>query len=275
MSDAEFYEQASSYLMALAYTQPRILGMFVAVPIFNRQLVPGMLRFAVAAVFGAFAAPQLVPVLATTDFSTLQIVMLLLKEAFIGFTLGLLIAIPFWAFEAIGFFIDNQRGASVAATLNPLTGNDSSPLGILFNQAFIVFFFLSGGFVLMLELLYDSFALWNVLTWMPQLRPETMELMLDQLNKIVRLALLLGAPAIVAMFLSEVGLALVSRFVPQLQVFFLAMPIKSAIAMLVLMMYMATLFEYGFTYVEELREIVPFLNDQWSGPSRPSTEVVR
>jgi type III secretion protein T len=159
--------------------------------------------------------------------------------------------------------------------LNPLTGNDSSPLGILFNQAFIVFFFLSGGFVLMLELLYDSFALWNVLTWMPQLRPETMELMLDQLNKIVRLALLLGSPAIVAMFLSEVGLALVSRFVPQLQVFFLAMPIKSAIAMLVLMLYMATLFEYGYTYVEELREIVPFLNDQWSGPSRPSAEVVR
>jgi type III secretion protein T len=275
MSDAEFYEQASSYLVALAYTQPRILGMFVAVPIFNRQLVPGMLRFAVAAAFGAFAAPQLVPILATTDFGTLQIVMLLLKEVFIGFTLGLLIAIPFWAFEAIGFFIDNQRGASVAATLNPLTGNDSSPLGILFNQAFIVFFFLSGGFVLMLELLYDSFALWNVLTWMPQLRPETMELMLDQLNKIVRLALLLGSPAIVAMFLSEVGLALVSRFVPQLQVFFLAMPIKSAIAMLVLMLYMATLFEYGYTYVEELREIVPFLNDQWSGPSRPSAEVVR
>ena len=33
---------------------------------------------------------------------------------------------------------------SIAATLNPLTGNDTSPLGILFNQAFIVFFFING-----------------------------------------------------------------------------------------------------------------------------------
>lgn len=267
MPDTDYYGQASTFLMALAYTQPRILGLFAAVPIFNRQLIPGMLRFSIAAALGALAAPKLVPVLATTDFSTLQVLMLVLKEVFIGFVMGYLIAIPFWAFEAVGFLVDNQRGASVAATLNPLTGNDSSPLGLLFNQAFIVFFFISGGFGLMLDLLYNSFELWNVLTWMPQFRPESMELMLQQLNRIALLALLLGSPAIVAMFLSEVGLALVSRFVPQLQVFFLAMPIKSAMAMFVLMLYMATLFEYGHTYVTQLREVVPFLNEQWSGPA--------
>ena len=267
MDDAELYAQTKAFLMALAYTQPRILAMFALLPIFNKQIVPGLLRFSISACIGALVAPMLIPAVSASDLSGIQILLLIAKEAFIGLVLGYLIAIPFWGFEAVGFLIDNQRGASIAATLNPLTGNDSSPMGLLFNQAFIVFFFISGGFLLMLGLLYDSFRLWDIFVWYPQLRPETMPLMLEQLNRLVKIAVLLGSPAIVAMFLAEVGLALVSRFVPQLQVFFLAMPIKSALALLVLVLYMSSLFEYGGQYVLELKTIVPFLNDYWrSGP---------
>ena len=270
MDEASLYSQTKSFLMALAYTQPRILAMFALLPIFNKQIVPGLLRFSIAAAIGALAAPMLMPAVSASDFSGAQILLIIAKEAFIGLVMGYLIAIPFWGFEAVGFFIDNQRGASIAATLNPLTGNDSSPMGLLFNQAFIVFFFISGGFVLMLGLLYDSFRLWDVFTWYPQLRPETMPLMLEQLNRLVKIAVLLGSPAIVAMFLAEVGLALVSRFVPQLQVFFLAMPIKSALALLVLVLYMSTLFEYGGEYVRQLQTIVPFLQDQWHTTAPPA-----
>lgn len=265
MVDSALYFDAKAFLGALSLALPRVLGMFAVLPVFNRQIMPGMMRYAVAAALAALAAPMLMPQVAASELSALMILLIIAKEAFIGFILGFLVAIPFWAFEAVGFFIDNQRGASVAATLNPVTGNDTSPLGILFNQAFIVFFFISGGFLLMLGLLYDSFRLWNVFSWFPTLRPETMPLLLDQLGRLVRIAVLLSAPAIVAMFLAEVGLALISRFVPQLQVFFMAMPIKSGIAMLVLMVYMMTLFEYGGAYVRDLRGIVPFLNEQWAG----------
>lgn len=257
------YPQAKAFLLALAYTQPRTLALFIAIPVFNRQLMPGMLRYAVAAAIGMFAAPRLMPLVALADPDGWQILLLIAKEALVGFTLGFLVAIPFWAFEAIGFFIDNQRGASIAATLNPLTGNDSSPLGILFNQAFIVFFFISGGFALLLDVLYDSFRLWDVFSWHPALRPESMPLLLDQLARLVRIAVLLSAPAIVAMFLAEVGLALTSRFVPQLDVFFLAMPIKSALAVLVLLLYLPTLFDTAGDYLGELRQVVPFLDEQW------------
>jgi type III secretion protein T len=43
----------------------------------------------------------------------------------------------------------------------------------------------------------------------------------------------------------------VSRFAPQLQVFFLAMPIKSALALLVLAVYMGTLFGYAGDWTRE------------------------
>lgn len=263
MGELLTYEQTKAFLIAVVCTQPRILAMFIAIPIFNRQIMPGMLRYSIAVGIGLLVAPKLAPTLNMVNLSALQVIMLVVKEAFVGFVIGYLLAIPFWAFEAIGFFIDNQRGASISATLNPLTGNDASPLGILFNQAFIVFFFISGGFILMLDVLYDSFRLWDVLSWYPILHPESMPLFLDQLARLVHIAVLLSAPVIVAMFLAEIGLALISRFVPQLDVFFLAMPIKSALAILVLLVYLATLFDYGFDYIREQRNVMPFLQDQW------------
>lgn len=266
MSELDLYHEIKYFLMALALTQPRILAMFVPVPIFNRALLPGMLRLAIGAALGMVVAPTLMPQVALMDFGPTQVTMLILKEVFVGFILGCLIAVPFWAFEGIGFFIDNQRGASIAATLNPLTGNDSSPMGILFNQAFIVFFFVAGGFMVMLDLLYDSFRLWDVFTWVPHLKAETVPVLIERIVSLVKLALLLASPAIVAMFLAEIGLALVSRFVPQLQVFFMAMPIKSALAVLVLMLYMTMLFEYGKNLIAPLRDVVPMLDGHWRTP---------
>jgi len=259
------YEEAMSWLKTLALTLPRLLAMFIALPLFNAQILPGTLRFAVAGALGLVMVPALAPMVAAPPPDPGMLALLMLKEAFIGFVIGYVAAIPFWIFEAVGFLIDNQRGASIAATLNPLTGNDSSPLGILFNQAFIVFFLISGGFTLLLGTVYDSFALWNPLQWTPELRPESVPVLLEQLSRLVRMALLLAAPAMVAMFLAEFGLALVSRFAPQLQVFFMAMPIKSALAMLVLMLYASSLFDYATDHVLAVGEILPWLRDQW-GP---------
>lgn len=254
------------FLMALAWTQPRILGIFLVIPIFSQNQLPGMLRLAASAGIGLMVAPMLMPSAVDPDMSLTRAVLIIVKEAFVGLVMGCLIAVPFWAFEAVGFFVDNQRGASISATLDPMTGNDSSPLGVLFNQAFVVYFFVSGGFLLMLELVYDSFRLWDVFTWLPVLRGDSVPVLIDQILGLVKLALLLSAPVIVAMFLAEMGLAIISRFVPQLQVFFLAMPIKSALALLILILYMATLFEYSGGLISRLRELVPLLDDQWRGP---------
>ena len=252
--DALTYGELRSFAAAWGLTQPRILAMFIAVPLFARQLLPGPLRFGLAAGLGLLAAPPLIGQIAQVP-QGLGLAMLVTKEAGLGFVLGFVLALPFWAFEAVGFFIDNQRGASIAATLNPLTGNDSSPMGQLFNQAFVVFVFVSGGFGLLLSSLYESYALWPVLHWRPAFAADGATLWLGQLDALVRTAIAFSAPVIVAMFLAELGLALVSRFAPQLQVFFLAMPIKSGLALLVLVVYMGTLFEYAGEW----------MHGQWSG----------
>jgi type III secretion protein T len=92
---------------------------------------------------------------------------------------------------------------------------------------------------------------------------DTADLLLTQMNRFVTTALLLAAPVLLAMFLTELGLALVSRFAPQLQVFFLAMPIKSALGILVLMVYAGTLFDYSLDPIKALAQWPQRLNQVW------------
>lgn len=246
-------------LLALGLALPRMLVVFLLLPIFARGLIPGLLRAAVAAALVIPAAIHLLPTVreAGESLDTSRVTGVLVKEAAVGLLLGYLLAIPFWALEAVGFLIDNQRGASIAATVNPLTGHDTSPLGILFNQAFIVFFFASGGFSLFLDVVYTSYAAFPVLDWLPAFGPSFPATALQLLDGLVRMAVLLAAPVLIVMFLAEMGLAFVSRFAPQLQVFFLAMPIKSALAMLMLAIYTSTLFDYALDRVRAMRETVP------------------
>ena len=241
-------------IIAFAFALPRMFAIFSVLPMFNRQALPAMLRFGVAASFAVFLFPSLIEPARAIDRSVWEVVIVCFKEALLGFAIGFIIAIPLWVFEAIGAFIDNQRGASIAQTLNPLTGHDSSPLGDLYSQCALVLLFISGGFLLLVAAIQDSYRIWPVFGLLPDLDVATPSFLLSQLDRMMRLAILLSAPVMFAMFLAEIGLALVSRFVPQLQVFFLAMPIKSGLAMFVLAIYSMLLFDYAYEDIATVGE---------------------
>jgi type III secretion protein T len=255
------YEELKNYLLLLSVVQARLLPLFLLIPFMNKAMVPRMVTISVATALGLLVVPTLPAVrLGEVD---LAFILLLGKEAIIGLVLGYVAAIPFWTMEAIGFVVDNQRGASMAATVNPMTGHDTSPLGMLFNYAFITFFLLAGGMTLLLGMIYDSYRLWPPMSFWPQWNMEAAELLMAQLNRFVMMALLLAAPVLLAMFMAELGLALVSRFAPQLQVFFLAMPIKSALGILVLMVYGSTMFDYSLDPIKALAQWPERLDKVW------------
>ena len=239
-------------LIAFSFALPRMLAVFSVLPMFNRQALPGMLRIGVAGGLSIFLVPSLIDPAMAIDRSTGQIMLICFKEALIGFLLGFIIAIPVWAFEIMGAYIDNQRGASIAQTLNPLTGHDSSPLGDLFSQTIVILLFVTGGFLLIISAIQDSYRLWPVFGMLPDLNAATPEFLLSLADRMMRLAIIMSAPVMFAMFLAEIGLAIVSRFVPQLQVFFLAMPIKSAIAIFIFSIYIALLFDYSIDSVRNI-----------------------
>ncbi|MEP3666683.1 MAG: flagellar biosynthetic protein FliR, partial [Roseibium sp.] len=130
-------------------------------------------------------------------------------------------------------------------SIDPLQGHETSPLGSLFSQAFVTYFYAIGGMLVIVELLYKSFVLWPVTNLIPLVSDQFPVLIFEVLDLGMRTMFILAAPVIAMMFLSEFALALVSRFAPQIQVFVLAMPIKSAIAIFILIFYIKIMFPFA------------------------------
>jgi type III secretion protein T len=83
----------------------------------------------------------------------------------------------------------------------------------------------------------------------------------------MRIVVIIAAPIVGIMFLAEFALAMVSRFAPQVQVFILAMPIKSVLAILILVFFFSRLLPYASDqlglfdpFMQRFYEIMRFLS---------------
>ncbi|MFZ4791754.1 MAG: type III secretion system export apparatus subunit SctT [Candidatus Competibacteraceae bacterium] len=238
------WNEARQALIALVFSLPRMLAAFTLLPVFSQQLLPGMTRNSVAVSLALLALPIVMVDAPMTTPGWAEGLAITLKEIVIGLLIGFGAAIPFWVIDSTGFFIDNQRGTTMASSVDPMTGAQTSPLGILLTQTLVVIFFVGGGLLMFLGALYESYRLWPVFSFFPHLNSAVLPHLLGLLDRVMGLTVLLAAPVIIAMFMTEFAMGLISRFTPQMNVFSLAMPIKSAVGILILVLYMTLLFTF-------------------------------
>ncbi|AJX34786.1 type III secretion system export apparatus subunit SctT [Burkholderia oklahomensis] len=223
-------------IVAIAMLRP--FGALMIVPVFTPGTLGGSL------VRNALVLMIALPVLPVHDawpaFSPAaggapHYLWLALGELCVGALIGFCAAIPFWALDMAGFLIDTARGASMASVLNPLLGAQSSPFGMVFSQVFTLLFLVSGGFNTLIETIYASYV-----TLPPgaplRFGPDALALLTQQWHLMYELCLRFAMPALAAILLVDMALGLVNRSAQQLNVFFLSMPIKSAFALLLLVM---------------------------------------
>lgn len=240
------FETFEGWLMAFLLCLPRIYAFVAASQLLPPTAVPRLARTVAVATLALPVTPAVEPfaeAMVGTDVG--RYIAFFLKEFAIGFVMGWGVVWLFWSVQAAGAFIDNQRGAAIASSIDPMQGHESSPLGLLFSQAFITYFFAVGGFLVTTGLLYASYETWPVTRFLPVFAEAFPEYALGLLDLGMRLAVILAAPVIAVMFLAEFALALVSRFAPQVQVFILAMPIKSGLAVLILVFYLPILLRHA------------------------------
>ena len=239
------YQEFKMVLVAFLLALPRCYAFIAASQLLAPTAVPRLARNAAILVIAMPLTPPLVPFAPLFVENVPLFIGYFFKEAALGFVMGFLVTWLFWAVQAAGTFIDNQRGAAIASSIDPLQGHESSPLGLLFGQAFITYFFSVGGFLLIIGLLYASFREWPIIEPLPLVVDAFPAMMLEILDHGTRLAFVISAPIVAVMFFAEFALALVSRFAPQIQVFILAMPIKSALAIAILVFSLPIMMKYG------------------------------
>lgn len=171
---------------------------------------------------------------------------LLSKEVVVGFVFGYVFSFPIWVVENVGNLIDLQRGEQFGATVNQTTKNPSSSISKLLIQGFMVYLLMANGILFFLKLIFksfilipsDSFSFHYLAT-----KNTIIGLFSDYFYWMVILAL----PVIFLMFILEVSLGLLSSFIQQLNVTTLAMPLKSALSLFILVFYIGVIYHVAIS----------------------------
>lgn len=157
-----------------------------------------------------------------------------MTEAIIGTVLGLMLALPYHAFHAVGSIIDTQRGAGVGALLDPLTGVEATEMANLLQMMSAVVFLVAGGMVPLLAAVQGSYVLLpmggNFLPDLPSIH--------GFVDIVLSAALRMAAPVLLLLFLVEILLGVISRFAQQLNAFSVSLAVKSVLAFAALLVYL-------------------------------------
>lgn len=206
----------------------RWLIMSITIPYLGAALLPSIVRVAIAAVLSTISFLMLATksiVLPSTDIPF--ICALFFKEALIGFILGFLSSLLFYAYEICGEMIDYARSASMARLLIPHLKHQSSSMGTLLFQLSLTLFFSFGLHRHMIDGLYRSFERFPVFSLSIELnQPEIFSATLKIMGTLFELAFSLSLPVIFICFLIDIAFGFMNRIAPQINAYFLSLPAK-------------------------------------------------
>jgi type III secretion protein T len=213
-------------LLALAST--RIAAAFALQPIFSAQFVPPLVR---NAIFMALALLSLAmqPALSVAALSTAQWVGLFAKEALVGIVLGFGLAAFLWAFEAAGAIVDTKIAVANGQLFDPMADTQSPPTAVLLSRVATFLFVISGGLMLFIGVLIESYRLFPITRLGLTMRFNAVEVFERHFSDLMSIALIVAAPALVVMFVIDLALGLINRYAPQLNLISVSMSLKSLV----------------------------------------------
>jgi flagellar biosynthesis protein FliR len=251
----EVGQNPQSFLVLVGLAFARLLSFLSIVPFFGGQAVPARVKVATAAAFVIIIYPVLetsVPQGQTLPFGAVGFIGLLIKEALIGFTLGFLASLIFDAIAMAGKIIDIQRGSAMAELFAPQLQARVSEIGQFKLQLAIVLFLAVGAHRVFIEALLWSFEILPP-TKLPHLEsgwtPMT-AMFVTLTGQIFAIGVQLAVPPMIALLLTDLVFGMINRIAPQINVFFLSLPVKMIVGLLVVMLALP-LFRYQFIYYFE------------------------
>jgi flagellar biosynthetic protein FliR len=158
---------------------------------------------------------------------------LLLGEIAVGLVLGLSVRMVVGALQTAGLIVAQQLGLGFATTVDPSQGGQQAALGNLLTLTGLALIFAADLHHLAIVAIRDSYALLPPATAI--VPGDAAKLAVEAVAIGFSLAVRIAAPFIAFGILFNLGLGLLARLMPQLQVFFLALPGSILIGMLVLL----------------------------------------
>lgn len=237
----------------------RTLPMVVLCPIFGGKTVTGQIKVGIAMILVFVLFPLLAPA-AKGNMPTQGMALwsLVLKEAAVGAMIGFLSSLVFMSIEAAGHLIDIQRGTAQASVLVPQLDIQGPVFANLQTQLATVFFFTINGHHLFLRGYFESFQIIPVNTF-PNLSAHFLmfvEQAIRMSGSVLIVAIQMTGPILLALLMVDIVMGVTNRIAPMVQVYFMAMPIKAAVGIIIFLASFGYILKYmGVLFADMLRDL--------------------
>lgn len=209
----------------------RVSPLFILAPLFSSKLVPGRVRGIVAVALAIGLSPVAgADVHLPTD--TYAFGGLLGKEVLIGVAFAFALGALFAAVQIAGSFLDTLIGFSFGSLVDPITGNQSTVLQQLYSLVAVLVFIGIGGDAWVIRGVARTYEIVGLMEY-PQL-DAMVSGALAAFTSIFLAAIQVAGPVILALTLTDAAFGVVSRVVPQLNVFQVGFPAKVVAGLLLI-----------------------------------------
>jgi len=222
------WEHMPGYLAVLS----RLSGLFVTAPVLSSRFLPVRVRVPLLLVLAAVLYPAVGDLQSTPWPWQGSLLAVYGSELLWGATMGFVANLVFIAVYVAGQIIDMEMGFGIVNVVDPVAGIQAPVVG---NFLFIL--------ALMLLLLGDGHhvvlgALWSSYRWVPvgaaSIGEPVVTGVLRCFGRTFVAGIQLALPVAGALFLTTLALGIVTRTVPQANVFVVGLPVKIGVGMVML-----------------------------------------
>ncbi len=216
-------------------------AMVMLLPAIGDASVPGRVRLMLALAISLALAPTVAAAYPQqAPASALALGLLIAQEVTAGILIGTMARIIMSALSVAGFLIAGQTGLSYAETLDPTSnGQQGAVLGNFISLLGVVLVFATNLHHLAIGAIAGSYRLIPPGAALPT--ADMAQLTIKLVSSSFALGFQLAAPFLVFGFAVNAAFGLLARMMPQLQVFFVAMPVNILVGFLLMVMLLGTM----------------------------------
>jgi flagellar biosynthetic protein FliR len=217
-------ELVVAYLLALV----RASAWVAVVPPFGTRTIPTTVKTGLAMALAFAVAPKLTD--STPPLETAPLISAITIQAATGLCLGLVTLILFSAVRAAGDLIDTFGGLALTAAFDPLSMQQNSVFGRFHNLLAITLLFATNAHLVLVRGLLASYQAVPASTTQPL--EALSRLIIHDVGTFFIAALQIAGPLLAVIVLTDVGLGLLTKAAPTLNVFSLGFPLKILVTLL-------------------------------------------
>jgi flagellar biosynthesis protein FliR len=222
--------QTGFFLLVFA----RISAICTSAPLFSSRNIPVYTKIGISMCLTYMIVPLLLPLNLTLPEQLLSYVFSVSKEFLLGLIMGFIVSLIFSAVQMTGSLLDIQIGFGIINILDPQSGQQIPLIGNFKYILAIFLFLMINGHHLLLQALLASFKL------IPPIHvvytPHIAQLLVDIMANMFVIALKISMPVLVALILTDVALGILTRTMPQLNIFVVGMPVKIFVGIFILVL---------------------------------------